>query len=198
MNRFIHINRDPDLLPVKVRAYIGGTVILVSLVALLLKSDVWHKLSACGLIIGIFGSGALYWQTIADNRALQSVSNEISRISSRSLSSSEIINVIELSYYGIIFFFVFLILILSHFKTGQNSGLRTMQGLGVSLFISVCPVFFFYLFMKILRFWCSKWFREFQAASEAVRAMQTKRLLRTIGFASLFLSGVMQLLATLF
>lgn len=198
MHHPFRINRDPNLLPVKVRAYIGGTFMLMLLVVLLSNSGIWHRLAACGLILGVFGSGALYWETIVNDVALQSVSNEIARLSSRRLSFSEVTTLIELSHYGILVFFALLIILLVHFKTGQNDALRTGQGVLVLLAVSVLPVVLSYFIFKMTRFWCSKWFQEFQKSSQLIRAAQTKRLLRKIGFASLFLSGTMQLPATLF
>jgi len=196
MYHFIRCNRDPNLLPIRVRSYVVGTVVLIFLILSLLSGDIWHKSAACGVILGIFGAGVLYWETVADDCALQSVNNEIARTSSRSLSFSEIITVIKFSHYGILLFFVSLFLLLLHFKSGDSSVSCTVQRIVISLFISILPALVYYLFMKMLRFSCSNWFQKFEATSQSVPTAQTKRLLRTIGFASLFVSGIMQLPAT--
>lgn len=198
MYRLLRINGNPDLLPVKVRAYAGGTAVLMALIVFLSNSDAWHKSAACGLILGIFGSGALYWETIIDDVALRSVSNEIARMSSRRLSFSEVVDLLELSYLAkLLFFFVLLPLLLVHFKTGHNSGLRTVQGLFVALAVCGAPVAGYYIFMRTLRLWCGKWFQRFQENSQLGREVQTKQFLRAVGFASLFISGMLQVPATL-
>lgn len=191
------VNRDPTLLPVRVRVYIGVTVIIIFTVLLLFKCDAWHKLAGFGLVVGVFGSGALYWEKISDDTALKSVSTEIYRMSARRLSLSEINNIIVLSYLGILFFFVILPAILLQLKSGQIGGFRVLRNVGILLTLSAIYPFLFYTIIKVVRLVCYKWFQKFQRDLELEPVAKVKRLLRTTGFVSLSLSGIMQLPATL-
>ena len=197
MYRLPPINRDPTFLPVRVRVYIGVTAVAMFAVLFAFKCDAWHKLAGCGLIIGIFGSVALYWETIAGDAALESVSTEISRMSSRKLSFSEVNNIIVLSYLSIFFFFIIFPAVLLQLKSGHISGFRAVSNVGMVLVFSALYPTFFYLFIKTARFFCSVWFKKFQRTLDLEPIVKVKHLLRTTGFVSLSLSGVMQLPATL-
>ena len=191
------VNKDPTLLPVKVRVYIAITIVALAVIAFAFKCDAWHKLAAWGLVLGIFGSGALYWETIADDVALQSVSNEISRLSSRKLSFSETVNIIEFSHYGGLVFFMLLAVVLLSLKSGQIDGFRAARGTGIVFIFCMSFSFLPYSLIKIVRLGCSTWFQKFHEITQSARTAEIKHLLRKTGFASLLLSGVMQLPATL-
>lgn len=196
MRGLLYVDRDPSLLPVTVRIYLVTCIFFVCYIALLSNSDFNHKLSACGLIFGIFGAGTLYWETIIGGKSLESVSNEIARSSNKALSFSETGMVITFCYFGMFQFLVFFGLILAKYRTGPH-GLQITKSIGLDLTFSVLPAISVYSFMKIFRHACARWFRVFQGSATKDREEQTKRLLRTSGFFSLLLSGVMQLPASL-
>lgn len=185
---FFHISRDPSLLPVGVRSFIACIGFVIVLIVLYSHADFWNKLSACGLVLGIFGSGILYWETIADERGLRSVSNEIARSSSKKLSFSDTGMAITLVHLGIVQFFIFVPPWFTSLKVGQN-GLWTSGGVILTFAVFMGPAISTYLLAKFLCYWCHVWSRIFQIASEVSQIGMTKNFLRVSGFASLFCQG---------
>lgn len=194
--KLLDINHDPSLLPIKVRSFIVVVGFGIAWIILYSHAGFRSKLSACGILLGVFGSGILYWETAADKYGLKSVSNEIIRSSGKGLSFSDTGMVITLIQLGIVQFFLFLPPWFANLKVGQN-GLWTSLGVSLTFAVFVSPAIATYLLVKLLRYWSHVWSRKFQIASEISQEEMTKRFLRTFGFASLSLSGIMQLPAAL-
>src|SRR5262249_41913907 len=86
------INRDPKILPLKARVFCAFIYVFIGMTYIwgLHYIGVPRTLAACGIILGVFGAGVLYWETVADIQELQSVSYETDRFgrSSTNLSPS--------------------------------------------------------------------------------------------------------------
>lgn len=193
------INRDPKLLPVNARVYIAGSMMIIAFIIILSEADPFDKLSACGLVLGIFGSGVLYWETIASDVSLSSVSNEIARMAqNQDLSISDAGTIVIFGNLG--FFLLFLLpatLVFIRFRQ-SNDPVYMIKSISMIAFASASPAIGVYTTHKIIRNWSFNWINRFRLTPEGKRTAYIKRFLRLTGFAALFVSGVMQLPAALF
>ena len=192
------INRDPNLLPVNARAFCAFTLAVIGMIYLIAPHYIGfaRTLEACGTVLGVFGAGVLYWETVAEVQELQSVYNETARMgSSTKLSLGEIVRVIVFAGLGFI---------MAYLQAGAIALSARHNPNQVELYtaLRVVPVFIIYALpalgvyggAKWVRRFCSRWAERFQASQD--RTAEIKRYLRLIGFRSLFFAGLAQLPAT--
>jgi hypothetical protein len=194
------INRDPNLFPVTLRRDIAITLVVTSAISfwLIAKIGFLRVLNADGVILGIFGARLLYWETVATKEELESIGNQIAGAgSSTNLSFGEYTHITALSQFGLLVFgFATIgILVIARFK--GTLGLHTALIIGFLFLWCQFPAFGMGLLIKLTRRWCNGWLRRFPASLGEARKDEIKRVLRASGFISLFVSGVMQLLALL-
>jgi hypothetical protein len=150
--------------------------------------------------LGVFGAGVLYWETVASDQDLQSVGKEIARAgSSTKLTFWDCVSVITFAELGVVMFFLYsTYLVLLAKQNANQGGLHTALQLGVVAVVYACPAFFVYVQMKLTRRLCSRWRQRFWVSQKDAGKAEIKRILRLIGFASLYLAGMAQLPAILF
>ena len=137
----MRIDRNPEFLPVVARLWLIANSAVIVWVVLLSKSGGLKKLSACGLVIDVFGAGLLYWETVADNQALRSVRYEVARSAQRNtLSASELGFIILYANMGFLLFLTYDVAIASDFKSGA-SGLRATIAIVGILVVGAMPAF---------------------------------------------------------
>jgi hypothetical protein len=169
--------------------------IALTFIFLLDKIGVLRTLVACGIALGIFGSGVLYWETVATDLDIRSVGREITRLgASTKLSVVDISYVIAFAGLGFIAFYLHSGEMVLFAKQKANLGLHTALLIGVVAVVYACPAFGVYVQAKLMRRLCSRWTERIRVSEET----EIKRILRVIGFASLFLSGIAQLPAAFF
>jgi hypothetical protein len=193
------INRDPNLLPVNARAFCAFTVMVMCMIYMLAPQHIGfaRTLEACGIVLGVFGAGVLYWETVAEVQELQSVYKETAHMgSSTKLSLGQIVSVIVIVGLGFIIAYLQAgAIALSARHNPNQAELYTALRVVPVFIIYAIPALGFYGGTKWVRRFCSRWAERFQASQDMTA--EIKRYLRLIGFRSLFFAGLAQLPATL-
>jgi hypothetical protein len=168
-----------------------------------LRIDIFHKIAAYGLVLGIFGAGILYWETVVSDQDLEIVAKGIALYRDTKLSLGEIVQIIV--WYKVAFGMLFMIvasIVLTH--KFQPNALKLPYALSIGIFFCSFTAFplFYYLLLKMLRRVNSRWFERLESLrlsqNYVTRNDEIKRILRVIGFATLWLAGVAQLPATIY
>jgi hypothetical protein len=181
------IKRDPNLLPVKARTFLAITFVAISFI---------YLLQACGTVLGIFGAGVLYWETVAEPQELQSIYIETARVgASTKLSLGPIVGVIVFALLG--FWMAWLqgaVIVLSTKQNPNQVGLYTALRVLAVFIVYALPAVGAYGWEKWMHRFCKRWAERFRASQDMTADI--KRFLRLIGFRSLFFAGLAQLPAT--
>jgi hypothetical protein len=192
------IKRDPNLLPVKARVFLAITFMAITFIYVLAPRYIGFAgtLQACGTVLGIFGAGVLYWETVAEPQELHSIYNDTARMgASTKLSLGPIVGVIVFALLG--FWMAWLqgaVIVLSAKHNPNQVGLYTaLRVLAVFIFYAL-PAIGAYGAEKWMHRFCKHWAERFRASPDMTA--EIKRFLRLIGFRSLFFAGIAQLPAT--
>jgi hypothetical protein len=147
-------------------------------------------------MVGIFGAGVLYWETVAEPQELHSIYNETTRMgASTKLRLGEIVGVIVFALLG--FWMAWLqsaVIVLSAKHNPNQVGLYTALRVLVVIIVYAIPALGAYGGGKWGHRFCYRWAGRFRASPDMTA--EIKRFLRLIGFRSLFFAGLAQLPAT--
>jgi hypothetical protein len=192
---------NQNILPLRVRIFMGLIIIFSGPCITYSNADHLHKLAAAGLALGVIAAGILYWETTATGPELETVVNQIAHAGSTTkLTPGEIALVIIIAHYMGFIALIDVCLIISHHIHDPNK-FALYTALRVILLLVVCalPPIAMYTFIKLLRLLCSRALKSIGVRQDAkTRKAVIKRILRLIGFASLSMSGMFQFPATLF
>jgi hypothetical protein len=192
------INRDPNFLPVEARGYAAFHITAISLI-FMFKIGIVQTLAACGIVLGVFGAGVLYWETVATDQNLQSVSHELARVGgSTKLSFGENASVIALCHLGLVLFVLYSSLLVLIAKYNPNQlRLPAAVCIGLLFIFFAVALISTYGLIKTIRRLCSRWLERIRVSQGDTRKAQIKAILRLIGNASVILAGWAQLPAIL-
>ena len=85
------IKEGPELLSVKARLWLASFGVALAASVHIFKSSTYYQATALGTLLGIFGAGVLYWETIIGDEEASGIHHQISREgNSRKLSESEL------------------------------------------------------------------------------------------------------------
>jgi hypothetical protein len=199
---FNSINRDPNLLPFKARTYIASHCVLIALI-IIWTTGFLHKLSACGIVLAVFGAGVLYWETVAEEQDLKSVGHGIAWYRITKLSNEEIFWITALCHLAFVLFYFYSGLLVSIARYDPNHlKLPIVLCIGILFIFFTSVILLAYVSNKMKRRLCNRWFERLErlrvSQKDAEWMAEIRHLLRLIGFASLWLAGIAQLPATLF
>ena len=191
------MSRDPDLMPIGAWVYVLCSVLAMALICIASEAGALGKLSACGIVLGIFGSGVLYWETVADEAGLRSIGNEVLRsVDGRRLSVSEVGTVAMMACLSFLQAFILMALVALRFREGHDAA-RALVGTGLTTVLLVGPALIVYAAQKGIRIWGTNWLAGLDLTPADRRKAYIRRSLRLLGFAALVMAGAMQLPAAL-
>jgi hypothetical protein len=200
LSRLVKVNRDPNILPPYARTFGAAIFVSIGLIYIWGPGSLGFRrtLAACGLVLGVFGAGVLYWETVAPVQELRTVHNDFARVgSTKKLSIGQIAGVIAFAGLGFVTAYLQAAVFVLSAKGNPNAvGWHTALRVGVVFLVYALAPLGTYGAAKWQRRFCNRWAERFRVSQDPTA--EIKRFLRLIGFRSLFFSGIAQLPATLF
>jgi hypothetical protein len=134
----------------------GVTICLIFFMHALGKIDYPHMLSACGIVLGVFGTGVLCWEPAAINQNLEFISDEITYLgSSKKLSREAISYITFFAVLGAMQACAYSYLIVQGLVKNNLQGLPPALTIGLVCIVYACPSFGTYVLAKMQRRQCS-------------------------------------------
>ena len=190
----LKIKEGPELLPVKARFWMASFGVTLAISTYIFKSNLYYEVTAFGILLGVFGAGVLYWETIISGEETNGIYHQIVREGdSKKLSDSELKSMLWYLQICSLEFVLFMTLFVYKLRHVAAISLnRTIHTSVLLTIASFAPIVLAYALTKFIRVSCNNNAFKMKNAIEEERINLVKTFLRRFGFKTLFVAGALQ------